>query len=517
MKSNIRRTFTVIAIALTVLAVGATLAVAQTNLNFNNVSANIEGAIRLSWNSTSNDIYEIDYADALVDTNIGSLTWKVLYEQYPSHGTNTFWLDTGEYYSDPVIPHPSQTPMRFYRIALTGTNEAPTPTVFIASVTNGSLVSGNLTVIVAGSTDQPIIDTKLYVDGQEMNDADATTKFSTNGIYYVEDTYMINTCEWPNGPHTLFATARCQSAPSGVHDEPDILIGYGVSPYIAPVFSNLITRISFSEPFFTPDDGQTQRVSAVFAANVDWTLEIQDANTNTVRTVTGSGTSMSFGWDGKDDGSSDLPVGNYTYLFTSQTNGQAFAMMSSGGSASKSAPALSAMSKEAAELWALPSESVNPPVPLMLYPPDFDTNRFLIFEATQSEVQALTKAVLEMDAPMTTASFGEEAGESGGEAASSYGGAPSQSTRAPLRPPTNPVRGRAGRFGIAYQTYNAIGFGFNLQGPPNGLPLNQRVQLEGVSGNTVFNFKSIVHYHWEGGNCEAHEEIKLGIRISPHE
>lgn len=69
----------------------------QTNLNFNGVSATVEGAIRLSWNSTTNEIYEINYANELVDTNTGSITWNVLYEEYPSHGTNTFWLDTGNY------------------------------------------------------------------------------------------------------------------------------------------------------------------------------------------------------------------------------------------------------------------------------------------------------------------------------------------------------------------------------------------------------------------------------------
>src|SRR5437867_12875881 len=110
----------------------------QTNLNFNGVSATVEGAIRLSWNSTTNEIYEIDYADSLVDTNTGTITWNTLYEDYPSQGTNTFWLDTGNYFNEPAVLHPSQAPMRFYRIVLAGTNTIPGPSDSVASPTRGT-------------------------------------------------------------------------------------------------------------------------------------------------------------------------------------------------------------------------------------------------------------------------------------------------------------------------------------------------------------------------------------------
>ena len=36
---------------------------AQTNLNFTQVKATVEGAIQLYWNSTTNEVYEVDYAD----------------------------------------------------------------------------------------------------------------------------------------------------------------------------------------------------------------------------------------------------------------------------------------------------------------------------------------------------------------------------------------------------------------------------------------------------------------------
>ena len=83
-------------------------------------------------------------------------------------------------------------------------------------------------------------------------------------------------------------------------------MGHAVSPFVPVVFSNLVTRISFSEPFFRPALGQTQQVSAVFAANSDWTLQIKDNNSNAVRTATGSGSRLRFTWDGTGDGAMPL-------------------------------------------------------------------------------------------------------------------------------------------------------------------------------------------------------------------
>ena len=99
-------------------------------------------------------------------------------------------------------------------------------------------------------------------------------------------------------------------------------IGHRVSPYVPVAFSNLISRFAWSEPFFRPELGQTQIVSAVFAANVDWTLQIVNAIGNPVRNVTGSGNSMQFAWKGTGDGETNLPAGIYKYNLSAQTNGQ---------------------------------------------------------------------------------------------------------------------------------------------------------------------------------------------------
>jgi hypothetical protein len=466
----------------------------QTNLNFNGISANVEGAIRMSWNSTPGEIYEIDEADSLIDTNTGTITWNVLYENYPSQGTNTFWLDTGNYFADREIVHPRQSPMRFYRIVLTGTNETPTvPVVAVVSPINNDSLDGDVAVTVSAYSDQPFLSTKLYVDGQEMNEADSSTNWTDiSGITnYIQDTYIINTCEWTNGSHTLFATARVQTGASGTHDVGGVGIGYGVSGFVPVTFSNLITRISFSQPFLTPEDGQTQHVSAVFAANVDWTLEIQDVNEANVLTVTGSGGTLSYDWDGTGTGGTNLPTGTYTYLITATTNGLALPSGISGGGEGGGSPPSPGFA-EFSMLWAMPLEGSSDVVPLELYPPGFDTNYLTIFEATPSELTALRSAVMGTPKRML------DSDESSGAASPAYSGGSSQNSRAPKRPPINPVKGRAGVYGIAYDTYSANGTGFTIAPPDNGLHINQRIQLEGhTAATSTFLYKPLREYKQE--------------------
>ena len=94
----------------------AATAQAQTNLQFTSAAATEESAVRLNWASISNEVYQIQEADALGTNADGSTTWNVLYTPYPSQGTNTFWLDTGNYYDVPPIVHPKYVAQRYYRI-----------------------------------------------------------------------------------------------------------------------------------------------------------------------------------------------------------------------------------------------------------------------------------------------------------------------------------------------------------------------------------------------------------------
>jgi hypothetical protein len=462
----------------------------QTNLQFTAVAATDEHAIRLAWSSTNNEIYGIQYANVLATNADGTTAWQSLYDNYPSQGTNTFWLDTGNYLNMPTVLHPKDMPMRFYRIVDEGADTASDePMVSITSPTSGTTNSGEMTIIVTASTDQPVLSwTKLYVDGQEMQRPDSTTNYTDGaGITnYEVDTYSINTCEWGNGAHTLFATAKCASGFGDALNAPTVLFGHKVSAFVPATFDNLVTRISFSQPFFDPSVGQTQQVSAVFAANSAWTLNIEDAFSNVVLTVTGSGTSMQYNWDGNGTGETNLPAGVYYYFISAETNGLAPQGLIGGGSSFSLSSA--SLSKE---LYAIPTDGSGGVVPLALYPQGFDTNSLTIFEASRSDVDSLYLDDDDSATDMTSgASFAAGSGGGGFATPDDLSTPSSQSAPyTPQRPSNNPVKGVVGKFGLAYQEYSPT---LTLSTPLNGfivLPGEpaQHVQLQGSSATTCSN------------------------------
>ena len=457
----------------------ATTTFAQTDLQFTGVKTTPENAIQLFWASNTNEVYEIDYADQLAGNPDGTTAWNTLYDDYPSQGTNTFIGDFGNYFLAPPTLHPSKTPMRFYRVVDKGMNSGASPSVTITSITNGATLSDQITVTVAVTSSLPIVTTALYIDGQLMDSSDDGSN------------YVINTCEWRNGPHVLFATAKVQSALSGPSGSWPISIGRGVSPYVSVNFTNLITGIAFSQPFFEPSLGQTQQVTATFAANVDWTLQIIDESSNAVRTVTGNGTSLQFNWDGAGDGGTNIPDGVYYYLISAQTNGQAYRSSSDGGDSDGSGSLLSlsfasmtsGVSADSMELWAMPADGSGAAVPFMLYPPGFDTNSLIIFQASSSQMEAVNRLVsgAESDDAINSGS-----GAPADDASPAYDGASSQSTTAPSRPPTAPIKNAIGAVGVAYFDFKTSK---TYAVPLNGMPLpgnSGKVQIEGSYGGVLF-------------------------------
>jgi hypothetical protein len=433
-----------------------------TNLNFNAVSATSEGAIRLSWNSTTNEVYEIDYADQLVDISQGGPNWQRLYAGYPSHGTNTFWLDTGNYNFEPAIPHPKYGTMRFYRILNLGTNNGPSPFVTITSPTNGAVFAGQVTVSVVSTSSLPLLSTKLFVDGQEMYPSDDGTN------------YLINTCEWPNGPHTLFATARARSDYSGPNGVFPITIGQAVSAYVPVTFNNLITSVGFSQAFFEPTLGQTQQVSAVFAANVNWTLRIEDDSSNVVQTVTGSGGSLTYNWDGTSTNGVAIPDGVYYYSISAQTNGLPLPNHSSGGGNTNKPPSPGAA-------FASPSGSLPDSNTIEIQFPPLPPGLFYGLDANGIPITNKTEFIPLPTPPLDSASSvpadsSSLVSASTGFAAASF--STTQTTLAPTRPPTAPVKGKSGTYAIGYYTYpNTNVFSVPKNGIPS--PLTQSIHLEG--------------------------------------
>ncbi len=465
---TMKKRFTIHGILSGVLLLGLLLTqhtFGQSALQFTGISATDEGAIRLTWISQPNEVYEIDEADALIDTNTGSITWNKLYGDYPSQGTNTFWLDTGNYNLVPPILHPKNVPMRFYRIVDEGADTtSDEPTVSIVSPANNYGASGELSISVVAATDQPVLSgTKLYVDGQEMQMADSTTNYVNGSTNYEADTYSINTCEWGNGSHILFATATARSGLSGPSGNFPIYTGHAVSTYVPVTFSNLISRTAFSQPFFEPSLGQTQEVTATFAANCDWTLQIVDESSNAVRTVTGSGNSMTFDWDGTGDGGTNIPDGVYYYLIAAQTNGLSNQISGGGSGASGDggsppAPAFASSlfaNSDSTELWATPANGSGHAVPLAIYPPGFDTNGLVIFAASQSEMQA------------RNLSFSSTESFNAGSVGPDYAGPSAQSTTVPMRPPTGPVKNAVNNYAIGYYSFPNPR---TVSIPQNGIP-----------------------------------------------
>ncbi len=482
---------------------------AQTNLQFTGINATDEGAIQLHWRSQSNELYEIDKADALIDTNTGSITWNKLYDNYPSQGTNTFIGDFGNYNLSPEIVHPKNSPMRFYRVVDQGADSlSDEPSVSISSPSSGNAVSDELTVTVTASTDQPIIaGTKLYVDGQEMRPPDSTTNWTDGVTNYEADTYSLNTCEWGNETHVLFATAQNQSGYSDLPNTPAVFTGHAVSQFVPVLFSNLITRISFSQPEFDPSSGQTQQVSAVFAANCNWTLNIVDVYSNVVQTASSSGTSMLYNWDGTSNGVS-IPDGTYYYYIYAQTNGQSSQVVSGGssgssGSGSPPSPDMlssSSFSSDSSELWAMSADG-NDAVPLALYPPGFDTNALTIISATPAEVNAARASVTRTSLSSAQFSSTDSGGfssdaSSGGSSAASQG-----SPTSPQRPPSNPQKGVPGTCGVANDTFTKNGTnGFNTAVLDNGLGIHSYIGMDGYSGTTTLHWGPLATQIPEGNN-----------------
>jgi hypothetical protein len=449
----------------------------DTNLQFTGINATVEGAIQPHWASQPNHIYQIQYDNALATNDDGSTAWQTLYDNYPSHGTNTFILDTGDYFQTPPIVHPKYSPMRFYRVVDEGTNSGESPTITITSPTNGYVLSDEVTVSVTASSSYPIVNTKLYVDGQEMNPGD-------------DGNYIINTCEWPNGPHTLFATATAFSTYPGPRNNSP-LIGRAVSSYVPVTFSNLISRIAFSQQFFQPSLGQTQEVTATFAANSDWTLQIIDESSNVVRTATGSGNWMTFDWDGTGDGETNIPDGVYHYVISAETNGEADEIVtngSGGGGGSPPSPDLArslSFGSDSSELWAVAPDSENV-VPFAIYPPGFDTNSLTIFKATPSEAEALIASA----SSESTVAVDGGGGVFADDASPAYSGPSSQSSVAPSRPQTAPVKNQVDSFSIGYFNFPN---GRTLNVPYNGQPplVQQQIHLDGDTSDTTATYPPV--------------------------
>ncbi len=514
------------------LLIGPMQSFGQTDLQLTGIVQTDEAAIQLTWSSTNSELYQIQYANELATNSDGSTAWQVLYDNYPSQGTNTFWLDTGNYNLAPQVVHPKYMPMRFYRILDEGPDSlTDEPTVTIDALTNNTMVYGELTFTVTAATDQPgLHGTTLYVDGQEMRGADSTTNYTIGSTNYETDTYSINTCEWFNRTHILFATTEATSQYSSQENGGPVQTGHGVSPFVSVLFNNLVEGISFSQPSFEPGLGETQQVSAYFPLNSDWTLNIVDVYSNVVQSATGSGNFMSYNWDGTANGT-NLPNGLYFYYISAATNGLANEVAGSGGGSGGSGPPSpsfarsSILSSDLAQLWAVPPDSENV-LPMAIFPPGFDTNGFTIFAATPAQIESLRPTVSRSTTFSTMGTGGASPDGVPGPGQPGYVTPlpnPQPAPPSPQRPPSNPIRGLAGTIGVAADTYTANG---TTNGPSvgpldNGLHTGLYISMQGSTAartnpprpehkDEVSSFvKTMQYYGWSNPLNEIDNQLNI--------
>ncbi len=432
---------------------------AQTNtLKFTATKATDERAIQLRWQSETNGIYRLDYAKELS----GNIVWDTLVDNFPSQGTNTVFLDTGKYWTEPALPHPKDDQQRFYRVVQIDTNTLVPPVVTITNLSAGTNLSGEVEIDVHVATTNSIAAVNFFVDGEELDSVSA----DDNG----DASYIVNTTEWPNGSHTIFAVAETSAgtATTGEFQSTE-QSGAGTSTNLPVTFDNYISKWYFSLPGFDASLGETQQITAEFIHYSSWTLQIVDESSTTVRNASGTGSSMEFDWDGNDDNGNPTADGTYDFILTATqaTPPQNFSAMSG-------ASAESAKLASPPELLAMPADGSGLPLPFALYPPGMDTNGLTIFEGSLSDFMPQRPA-LSSSRSLSAASVSTFADNSGSSDSPTpmYSGS-TQTTQRPHRPPPKPIKGTPGRLGVAWQGdhpdpgTNGIG-GFN---PPSNLSGN---------------------------------------------
>ena len=166
-----------------------------------------------------------------------------------------------------------------------------------------------VTVSVAVASSLSVSSIRLYVDGQEAGNQ-----------LHPETNFVINTAQFGNGPHKLFAVAENLDGAETTLEPANLVNNFAASPYHSVIFDNFISGFRGSALFVEPNDGETLTFNANFAAYSDWTLVISNSSAVTVRSGTGTGYKMTFVWDGKDGSGNDLPADFYSATLSATTS-----------------------------------------------------------------------------------------------------------------------------------------------------------------------------------------------------
>jgi hypothetical protein len=313
---------------------------AQTNIVIQSPSIAADQTAQITWNSQSGAVYQVWSSDSLSDVGAQGLHWTIREANCASKGTNTEWMDVGDPLWIPRILPPRFQPTRFYRVQQVDQAILTPPIVTVELSQSNGLVFGDLYAsvnVTLVDTNQQLSDVSVIVDGQ---------KFYTSGNYSF--TAFINSCEWPNGLHQIYAVAtmvdEAESLPFSDDESATNAanIGIGVSGSQFVTFSNYISPFFVSVPFFDPTAGQTQEVVATFPEDTCWRLTVLNYQDTPVRQFTNQSPSLYVAWDGNDDSGNPLPFGFYDYYIEARP-GQ-FGCPSGVGSFTASSMSASALS-----------------------------------------------------------------------------------------------------------------------------------------------------------------------------
>jgi len=172
----------------------------------------------------------------------------------------------------------------------------------ISNVNNGDTLSADWLVNVSATNNYQYADVKLQVDGTVVAWGSTTlTPTGSNLEQLAFDTYGFS-----NGSHTL-----------------TVLDQYGNTDIRTVTFSNQVGNISV-DPIFdlTPgvtDVPSTCSISATLTSSVAWTVTVQTTEEIpvTVRTYSGTSSSINVSWDGKDGTGVEVADDVYDIVFTS--------------------------------------------------------------------------------------------------------------------------------------------------------------------------------------------------------
>lgn len=427
------------------------------------------GAIGLRWESQSNLVYRIEYADALSN----QVAWQPLYEDFPSQGTNTIWKDAGADLGLPPVPHPNDKDKRFYRVVLTGTNTSVQPQIAIVAPTNGSVLTDYVSVSVSVSSALAVSSIRLFVDGQEAGNQP-----------YPATNFAINTAQFPNGPHKLFAVVETFDGSESTLEATDLINNFTASPYCSVTFDNYITDFRGSALFLETADSETIKFKANFADYSDWTLTISNLSAVTVRTVTNTGYNMTFVWDGKNNSGNVVSPNFYSATLSAVESSSSPAAPGSepdsppspGGSQNMSVSGSGTGAKTwypqtRAEAIAIGSDVYYAAAPPL--PPVKKDGKWYSWEDIFGPQPPMAIRILKKSKTPSGNSFASAGGSANAAAAAGAG----ETTLIPPR-----AVGAMGTVGVAYQGHHPkTSFGSNNR-PSNGL--GGRVTLNNNSGVT---------------------------------